>query len=226
MRPVLSALVAALLLAGCGGAASTTAPSTPSATARPLPDGALAAGTYSILDGHGTFDVPAGWEGCCNAFGAIKSEIVALLFEDITNGVVYADSCKWKAGPNPEPKGAQATAAALAAQVGRGGTVPEASTVAGRPGWRVKLTVPADQAVTTVGADNAFTGCDDGRFATWGLKGDSQPSRYQQRPSQIDTLFVVDVGDRTIVIDMVSSPDIAASDQAELDAMLASLQLT
>ena len=55
--------------------------------------------------------------------------------------------------------------------------------------------------------------------------GDGRPSRYQQGPSQIDTLFVVDVGVRTIVVDMVSNPDIAASDQAELDGMLASLEL-
>jgi hypothetical protein len=246
MRSALSLLAAAVVIAGCGGAASTNAPTTtapattptvtvapggPTAAAtaagiRALSDGPLAPGTYSFLNGHGTVDVPAGWASCCSAFGVLKGDFAALLFEDITDVIVYADSCKWKAGPNPEPKGAQAIAAAFAAQRGHQGTKPEAVTVAGLPGWRVKLSVPADQPVTDSGDNKAFTGCDDAQFATWGLKGGSGPSRYQQGPSQIDTLSIVDVGGRTYVLDMVTEPGIPASDQAELDAMLASIKLT
>ena len=238
MRKVASILVAALVVAGCGGTASSAKPDTPppasvspatspvasTAAAVPeFPDGVIAAGTYTFLDGLGTFDVPSGWAGCCNQFGVLKSDYAALLFEDITDVIVYADSCHWEAGPNPEPKGAEATAAAFAAQRGHQGTEPEATTVGGLPGWRVRLTVPADQPTTGGDDDRVFTGCDDGRFASWGSKGgDGEPSRYHQGPSQVDTLYIVDVGDRTIVFDMVSGPDIAASDQAELDAMLAS----
>lgn len=241
MRKVLGVLIAALVIAACGSAASTANPNTqppatatsatPSpisptaATAPGFPDGPVPAGTYSFLNGLGTFDVPSGWGGCCDSFGVLKSDFAALLFEDITDVIVYADSCKWKAGPNPEPKGAEATAAAFSAQGGHQGTEPEATTVGGLPGWRVGLTVPADQAVTGGEDDRVFTGCDEGRFASWGLKsGGGQPSRYHQGPSQIDTLYIVDVGSRTIVFDMVSGPDIAASDQAELDAMLASVK--
>jgi hypothetical protein len=236
MRKVVGALVAALVVAGCGGTASSAKPNTQPpasfapaaatvAAVREFPDGPIAAGTYTFLDGLGTFDVPPGWAGCCNQFGVLKSDYAALLFEDITNVIVYADSCHWDAGPSPEPKGAEAVAAAFSAQGGHQGTEPEAITVAGLPGWRVTVTVPADQPTTMVDADDrAFTGCDDGRFASWGLKdGGGEPSRYQQGPSQIDTLSIVDVGNRTIVFDMVSGPDIAASDQAELDAMLASV---
>ena len=135
MQKLIGLLVGAVVLAGCGGSASATpasskgtavatvappstgplvTPAGPSPSAggpRRLPDGPLVPGTYSVLGGRATFDVAvAGWESCCNAFGAIKSDVVALLFEDITDGIVYADSCKWKAGPNVEPTGAQAFA--------------------------------------------------------------------------------------------------------------------
>jgi hypothetical protein len=245
VRKAVSVVVAAMVIAGCSGTASTARPGTPAssastaATAAPgtstaapptavgipaLRDGPVRAGTYSFLNGLGTFEVPAGWEACCDAFGVLKSDFAALLFEDITEVVVYADSCRWKAGPNLEPKGAQATAAAFAAQGGHQGTQPEATTVGGLPGWRVTLTVPADQAMTGRPEDGVFTGCDEAQFATWGLKnGDGDPSRWQQGPAQIDDLYIVDVGSRTVVIDMVTGPDIAASDQAELDAMLASV---
>jgi hypothetical protein len=241
MPKVVSVLVAALVVAGCAGAASTAKPNTPppasvapassspappsTAAVRGIPEGPMAPGTYSFIDGLGTFDVPSGWGGCCDAFGVLKSDFAALLFEDITDVIVYADSCKWKAGPNPEPKGAEATAAAFSAQRGHQGTEPEATTVAGLPAWRVTLTVPADQPVTGDADNIVFTGCDDGQFASWGLKsGGGQPSRYQQGPSQIDTLYIVDVGDRTVVLDMVTGPDISASDQAELEAMLESVE--
>lgn len=85
--------------------------------------------------------------------------------------------------------------------------------------------MPADQPVTGGDDDREFTGCDDGQFASWAMKGgDGLPSRFHQGPSQIDTLYLVDVGNRTIVFDMISSPGIAASDQAALDAMLASVK--
>jgi hypothetical protein len=241
MRNVVSTLVAALVIAGCGGTESTAQPNTQApaslapataspaapttAAVLPLHDGPLQAGTYSFLGGFGTVDVPSGWEGCCGAFAILKSDYSALLIEDITEVIVYADSCKWEATSNPEPKGAQATAAAFSAQVGHQGTEPEAITVGGMPGWRVTLTVPADQPVTGSEDARTFTGCDDGQFASWGLKdGSGEPSRYHQGPSQIDTLHIVDVGNRTIVFDMVSGPDISDSDKAELDAMLASVE--
>lgn len=241
MRKAVTVFVAALVVAGCGGAASSVTPGNP-ATASPAPasspvapspspgvppippEGSMRAGTYTFLGGVGTVDVPAGWGSCCNAFGVLKGDFAALLFEDITKVIVYADSCQWKAGPNPEPKGAQAVAAAFSAQRGHQGTQPEQLTVAGLPAWHVRLTVPADQEVTGPESGD-FTGCDEGRFASWGLVGgDGSPSRYQQGPSQIDDLYIVDVGNRTVVLDMVSGPDIAASDKAELDAMLASIK--
>jgi hypothetical protein len=240
MRKLVSVLVAAMVITGCGGTANTATPGTPreatvapasstpdaptTAAVQPLREGALH-GTYSFLDGLGTVDVPAGWEGCCDAWGVVKGDFTGLLFDDLTNVIVYADSCHWKAGPNPEPKGAEATAAAFSAQGGHQGTEPEAITVDGIPGWRVTLTVPADQAVTGPRDDLSFTGCDEGQFASWAMiGGDGLPSRFHQAPSQTDTLYLVDVGSRTIVFDMISEPAIAASDQAELDAMLASVK--
>jgi len=241
MCRLVSVLVAAAVFAGCSGPASTAKPSTqapatvapasptaavPTDTAvRHFPDGSIPAGTYSFLNGIGTFDVPSGWEGCCDGFAVLKSDFAAMAFENITEVVVYADSCHWQAGPNPEPKDAKEAAAAFSAQKGHQGTPAEQVTVAGLAGWHVRLTVPADQPTTGSSDDLQFTGCDNGQFASWGIKpGDGLPSRFQQGPSQIDDLYIVDVGDQTVVLDVVSDPKIAASTKAELDAMLASVK--
>ena len=225
MRKVVGVLVAAMVIAGCGGAASTAKPTPTTAAVRDFNEGRLSAGTYSFLKGFGTFVVPAGWEGCCDGFAVVKTDFAALAFEDITNVVVYADSCHWKAGPNPEPKGAQAAATAFSAQKGHQPTQPKQVTVAGLPAWHVQLTVPADQPTSGTSDDLQFTGCDNGQFASWAvLPGDGLPSRFHQGPSQIDDLYIVDVKGKTVVLDLVSDPKITSSDKAELEGMLASVK--
>ena len=235
MRMAASVLVTALIVAGCGGAAGSARPATQApatqeaspAAAREFYDGYMAAGTYRFLKGVGTFDAPTGWEGCCDAWGVVKKNTgAALLFEDATDVIVYADACHWKQGPNPEPRGAQATAAAFAAQAGHQGTEPKAITIGGLPGWHVRLTVPANQRVTGPTDDLLFTGCDDSVFASWTLKSQDSPARFAQVPGQVDDLYIVDVGDKMILFDRVSEPTTDAAVNAELDAMLASVKFS
>jgi hypothetical protein len=221
MRTVLGVLVSALLVAGCGGATSSSAPSTalpnspasisPSAASSPGPtaapqipsEGAVLPGTYSLDRDFGiTIDVPAGWETCCGGVIA-KSDFAALLYQDITDAVVYKDACLWSSGGQSEPRGAQAIAAALAAQVPRDASAPKAVKVGGLPGVRVRLKVPADQPVTPVGEDRTFDGCHEGEFRSFTTKQGG--TRYHQSPTQIDDFYLVDIGTRTYVFDVVSA---------------------
>lgn len=221
---------------GSGGpptaAPSPTPAPTPAATslARTLPgEGPIEAGTYTIFpDGLRsnqamTIDVPAGWNSCCAAPGWIvmKSEpaFAAILVGEITNLVVYSDSCLWQSSPMSKPVGAAAFAAALEAQPGRQATQPRAITVAGLPGVHVRLTVPDDLETTTQSdGDATFLDCDAGEYRSF-------DGRWHQGLSQIDDFYFVDIGPRTVVFDISSFPDTAESDLAALEAMLASIEI-
>lgn len=208
-------------------AANTAAPTAspaPAATVPPLPpeSGVIPAGTYVLGSLDVTIDVPAGWQTCCGT-AILKNDFAALLSIDVTDIVVYADACNWKSGDRSEPQGATAIAAALAAQVPRNATAPRDVTVVGTPGLHVRLTVPADQPVTGTAGSFVFVGCDDGEFVSWG-KGSDPRDRYHQGPGQVDDLYIVDFGGRTLIFDIATGPETPASDKAALEAMLESLR--
>jgi len=137
---------------------------------------------------------------------------------------VYEDSCRWASRPASEPRGAEAVAAALAAQRGREGTEPKDIMVDGRPGFHVRLTVPADLKTTgQPDGDVTFVDCDEGQFATWG--GPAGLERYSQNLSQIEDIYIVDVGIRTVLFDIGYDADTPASDRAALEDLLASVQI-
>ena len=238
MRKVGSLVVAAFVISACGGAAvSTPGTAAPSGTVGPptattpassqparLPGEAsvVPPGTYTIDPNFGmTIDVPAGWATCC--MGVItKNDFAGILYGDISNVVVYADSCHWKSGGQSQPQGATAFAAAFAAQVPRNASAPKAVTVGGMPSVHVRVTVPAEQ---DMDANGNFVGCDQGQFISWGSASDPLDGRYHQAPGQIDDLYLLDIDGRTYVFDVISGPDISASDKADLEAMLASLKI-
>lgn len=218
---------------GSGGPPTATPSLSPAPSlAATLPgEGPIAAGQYTIFaDGRRsnpavTIDVPAGWEACCEAPGWIIfngepwSSSGAIMVGELTYLVVYSDSCLWQSSPTSKPVGAAAFAAALAAQPGRQGTAPRAVTVGGLPGVHVRLTVPDDLETTTQSDGDAdFVDCDAGEYRSF-------DGRYHQGLSQIDDFYIIDVGTRTIVFDVFSFPDTAASDLAELEAMLASVEI-
>jgi hypothetical protein len=197
----------------------TASPVAPPPTAAPLPpEGPVSAGSY-VLDGLDfIIDMPAGWSTCCQ--GVItKSDFAGLLYGDVSDIVVYADSCHWKTGGKSEPRGAAAIAAAFAAQVPRNATAPRNVTVAGTPAVHVRLTVPASQEVNKSG----FVGCDELTFSTWGTATDPG-ARYQQGAGQIDDLYLLDIDGQTIIFDVITGPNISSQDKADLDTMLESLR--
>ncbi|HET9851706.1 MAG TPA: hypothetical protein VFP56_04280 [Candidatus Limnocylindrales bacterium] len=245
MQALRGIVVAAIVVAGCGGAAGTTAPgtttptaaaaATPATTPAARPTAAptsacgpvlrmtdlLPAGSYCIDSRLGVaIDVPEGWGTCCGGV-ILKDDFTGLLYADVTQVVVYHDACLWSSGQT-EPEGAAAIAAALSKQRPREGSAPRDVTVAGLPGYHVRLTVPADQPVTG-GSDQNFTGCDAGQFRSF--KAGIDGLRYHQGPSQVDDFYLVDIGASTVVFDVVTGPQITAAEQAELDGMLASLEV-
>jgi hypothetical protein len=54
-----------------------------------------------------------------------------------------------------------------------------------------------------------FTGCEDGKFASYGTPEDPL-SRYHQGPGQIDELWILDVGGATVIIDAMYRADTPA----------------
>jgi hypothetical protein len=200
--------------------APTLAPTASAAAIPALPrDGYVEAGKYVLVDLDFSVDVPAGWGTCCD--GVItKSDFAGLIYASLTDITVYADSCHSTTGGQSEPRGATAIAAALAAQLPRDATAPESVTVAGLPAVHVRLTVPTDQAIDE---NDDFVGCEDGKFRTWGTSSDPD-GRYQQGPGQIDDMYLLDLDGETVIFDVISGPDIPASDKADLDAMLESLR--
>jgi hypothetical protein len=109
---------------------------------------------------------------------------------------VYGDSCHW-ASTRPENPATTVDdfAAALAAQPSRDASDPVDVTIGGYAGKSVTLHVPDDIDFST------SSPCDEDNFASYGIAGDSEPSRYHQGPGQIDELSILDVDGTTVVLD-------------------------
>jgi hypothetical protein len=235
--------VVAMALAGCQApagngptAAAPTATQAAMATSAASPEPAvparlpretndLKAGTYTLDPNLSmTIEAPGGWGTCCD--GAIlKSDFAGLLYWGNAKGItVYSDPCLWSSGGGSKPEGAQAIAAALAAQKNREASAPRATTVGGMAALVVRLKVPLGQPVTgDAEGNNTFTGCDDGQFRSFTVGPEGE--RYHQAPGQIDDFYVLEIGATPVIFDVVSGPDIPASDMADLEAILASVKI-
>jgi hypothetical protein len=111
----------------------------------------------------------------------------------------------------------------LGSQALRNASAPTDVTLAGHDGQYLELTVPADAVVT---ADGDFEGCDDPGdghhdFVSW--LGKDEGERYALVAGQVDRVWVLEVGDQTLLVDATYSPDTSAADRAELEEVVASL---
>jgi hypothetical protein len=189
----------------------------------------MVAGRYSVDPTRGiTIDVPAGWSGCCGGAIILNGEPVpafaAIGYDDVTNIIVYGDPCRWNGSAVSHPRGAEAIAASIAAQPGRQGTEPRAVTVGDRPGFHVRIRVPADLAIMELAdGDLRFVDCDRREFRTYATAEGSV--RYHQGPSQIDDLYIVDVGSRTVVFDVTYFEETDVSDRDALKTMVESVRI-
>jgi hypothetical protein len=218
-------------LGGTPDPTPTIAPShEPTATPIPPlpPSGALDPGTYGMpvrFGGVGfAFTVPAGWEVDIDHFvhkgtDGTRKESGAIMIPSITTGVilsawqvdrVYADACHPDGTDLPVDASVDALATALAGQLGRVTSGPAEATVGGHPAQIVELTAAAD-----------LTDCGD-MLLTWpDLKGGWLPAS----PNQIDAVYIVDVDGTRLVIVATHWAGTSAADLAELEAVVASIQI-
>jgi hypothetical protein len=235
------AVIAAVILGlnvlpgGVGGPPAPTPTPTPipspSPSAEPasIPWGSLEAGRYAFDNELGiTIEAPAGWAGCCEGGLILNGDAVpdfaAIGYWDVTDIIVYDDPCAWSDSTVTEPRGAEAIAAALAAQPEREGTAPTEVSVAGARALHVRLTVPADLETTPQSDGDAnFVDCDQLEYRTWNTATDA--TRYQQAPGQIDDLYIIDLAGHTVVFDLTYFEETSEPDRAALEAMLASIRI-
>lgn len=187
-----------------------------------LPGTPVQGGRYTLAASLGiTVEAPpSGWDGtCCPGDPMIFKEadipaFAAFRFADASLMVVYEDPCNWSQSETQQPSGAAAIAAALSALPGRSGTEPESVIVGGTAAVHVRLKVP----------DNAdFGGCYGHQYRTWNtLIGDP---RDQEAPGQIDDIYLVDIGPKTVVFDLGYFPETSKADRRALTAMLDSIRI-
>ena len=230
------ALVAsALVLAGCvtdagvngstpsGFAASAaTASTTPEPTAQELPDDVpIEAGeyVYSAIPGlRISFDVAAegwlSWGPGVSKDGPTPPLLVGFGFAEVSG--VYADPCRWRSGrirdlgPSVED-----LATALAGLPGlEVVTPPTAITAYGLAGTYLEMSVANDIVIGD---------CDGGEFNSY-IWTDGWP-RYHQGPGQIEQFWIFDVSGTRLVVNATHFPDSSATDLAELDAILDSIEV-
>jgi hypothetical protein len=118
---------------------------------------------------------------------------------------VYGDPCKWASTkPDTPATTVEEIAAALAAQGSRDASDPVDVTVGGHPGKHITLHVPDDW-------DGSSNDCDQDNFASYGVAGADEPSRYHQGPGQIDELWILDVNGAVSILDAMYRPDTPAA---------------
>ena len=84
----------------------------------------------------------------------------------------------------------------------------------GQAALKIELSVPAELDLTT---------CDQGKFQSWIGSSVTGGANDHHRPGQIDVVYMVDVDQSALVIDVSHMPATSESDLAELEAILASM---
>jgi hypothetical protein len=128
---------------------------------------------------------------------------------------VYTDRCNWIGTELDTGSTVDDLAAAFATVWGSDASSPTDVTFGGYAGKQMVLTVPTDA---------SFGSCDQAKYVVWGGPG-ADPDRWVQGPGQILRLWILDIEGRRIVIEASHFPEASASDQAELQQMIDSLQI-
>lgn len=219
--PIIVALLA-LALAGCDRATDTTgdgvSDSSTSPTETPadvtdltgVPDGTILTPAAYALSAYDSataprfvIDVPAGYEGYRGLF--------VLSVEKISNGDdafgiaywsptgVYPDACTGH-GLAPALGGtARAVARDLAAQTSVHTTRPRPTSIDGRTGWYVEMTVPRHA---------ELSGCDAEDLDYFQAR--PQGARHTNTSGMVDRMWVLDAGGEVVVIDSAFAPQASA----------------
>ncbi len=234
---------------GGPGSAATPAPSAtraPSSTPAPLPSaGALAPGTYFLVNPYADnkpprdcrrgcadyqriiFTLPVGWATSEGRVYKNLGQPGEVAFSAWTVGQIYDDPCHWQTSTlSPldfvgHSHGATGIVLApetggLANQLLRGAIPRPLTDVAlgGETALRIDLSVP----------DMDLSTCDDGEFRSW-TEWAVDGANSHHRPGQLDSVYMVDVDRRPLVIDASHMPATSTEDQAELEAIFASMTI-
>lgn len=197
---------------------------TPVATAPTMPLGRLQPGRYAWSTPHGrlAFDVPAGWAGD-NPSGIAKAQdqpgemgLLVWDFDGFTVRHVYVDACLPPGTLSPVEQTSDALVRALEAQGSIVAAVTDL-TVAGAPTKRIDLTEPE-------GLDRAT--CRHGVEGPLQIWADAAVDNYfSLGPGHRGVAWVLDVDGGPLVLMAAVSGDAVAADVAELDAIVASMQM-
>ena len=212
--------------AAIGGPAADPSPTPQSPVAGPssVTAGLLPVGPFTIPGSvRTTVTIPAsGWTSDPE-FSAVgkgnevqnlpEATMLAWTWPAGTGFSVYGDPCHWASTtPDTPATTIDEIAAALAAQPSRDASDPVDVTVGGYSAKKITLHVPDDW-------DASSNDCDQGNFASYGVAGEDEPSRWHQGPGQIDELWIVDVDGAFAILDAMYRPDTPSELVDELRAV-------
>ena len=119
----------------------------------------------------------------------------------------YGDPCHWSTTiPETPATTPDEIAAALAAQASRDATAPVDVVVGGYAGKAITLHVPMSYEVPGAAREEEFADCDQSIFGSYGVEGDTEPSRNHPGPGQIDELWILDVDGAIVILDAMHGP--------------------
>ena len=192
-------------------AEQTAAPTTVAPTTVAATTGTYIMSEFHTLGGNSdvrlTFAVPAGWE---KGGWYVDTTLAHVFFDYVTN--IYADSCPSVLVDPPVGPTVDDLASAWANLPGFHATAPTDITVDGFHGKQVEFTVP----------DYNKTDCPDGDFK---LLASGNGAWSAEGPNQHNQLWILDVNGTRLVIVAVDFPDASPQDRADLDSVLASIQI-
>lgn len=222
--------------------AGTDRPATP-ATPSAAPDaGLLSAGAYVFTNPHGadeggrcpngcsdyrsvTFTLPDGWATTGALFYKDVDRQGRVAFSFWTIDSTYDDSCQWQTSPM--------TAFALDHSHSEDGSIV---LEGGRPPFDGQDRDASRPVEVSIGSEAALrmelhiprqldlSACDLGEYRSWIDVGGQSHSDHAA--GQTDVIYLVDVDRSPLVIDASYMPDTTPADRAELEGILASMQIT
>lgn len=192
----------------------------------PVRDCDLGCASYARI----VFTMPEGWRASDGIVHKHLGEPDEMTFSIWVVDLVYADPCRWQNSPlgpideiHPEVHDAPGNSfvrrsGGLANQAHRGPLPRELNGVilGGVFAVRIDLSVPSELDIST---------CDDGEFRSWTEWDVADGANSHHASAQFDTIYIVDVDRRPLVIDVSHMPGTSDQDLAELDAILESMTI-
>ena len=175
------------------------------------------------------FTLPAGWSMSDGLVYKHLNQPGEVAFSAWTVDQIYDNPCHWQRStlsaldlPTPTPREGGLAHQSLRGPLPRP-LIPATFAYLDASGaswptdaWRIDLSVPANLDIST---------CDKGQFRSWTVweVADGADSHYA--PGQLDSVYIIDVDRRALVIDASHMPGTSAADLAELNAIIASMNI-